>query len=350
MKLSANQNHTARRRLGFTLVELLVVIAIIGILVGLLLPAVQQAREAARRTQCSNQLKQLGLALHNYEQIHGRLPSGYVAHSNYSTISGLPAEDFDATTWDAGPGWGWTALLLPYFEQGALADSLRFDRPAWDMVNAAATGRRLNGLLCPSSAGDREPFTAVDAAGSPLIKQGRPVVLGRSHYVASHGQEEFWGDSSGPAGGLFGDASLRADGPFYRNSGVGFRHITDGLSSTILLGEHTSRLSDKTWVGAIPGAFVHPKVSSPENGAETAATLLLVHSGPAIGEVDSFGNPIIHPPNYPTLHVCQMHSDHPGGAFVLLADGSVRFVANNVDRPTFAALMSIREGEPVGDF
>src|SRR5690606_3459494 len=110
-------------RSGFTLIELLVVIAIIAVLIALLLPAVQQAREAARRSQCRNNLKQLGLAIHNYESSHRAIPPGYVAFADYPNIASLPADDHDPQTWDAAPGWGWGALLLPYIEQAGLFES-----------------------------------------------------------------------------------------------------------------------------------------------------------------------------------------------------------------------------------
>lgn len=337
-------------RRGFTLVELLVVIGIIGILVALFLPAVQQSRESARRAQCTNQLKQLALAAHQYEATHRSLPSGFVSHAGYGSWSGIGAEDFDGQTWDATPGWGWGALLLPYLEQTALSQSIHYGRPVWDLGNESQVLTRLGVFLCPSVSVAADPFAVVDLAGKPLVKQGRNVRLARSHYVASHGQEECWGDCGGPAGGLGGDVSRLADGPFYRNSQVKFSAITDGLSTTILLGEHTARLSDKSWAGVVPGAFSHPRMASPENAPESAAGLVLVHGGPAQGEVDLFGNPIIHPPNFPTLHVCQMQSEHVGGAQIALADGSVRFISEHVFRPTFAALMSISEGEVVGEY
>jgi hypothetical protein len=152
---------------------------------------------------------------------------------------------------------------------------------------------------------------------------------------------------SGPAGGIDGDTSRIADGPFYRNSQVKIKDVTDGLSQTVFLGEHTSLLSDKTWVGAVPGAFVHPKLESPDNAPESAATLVFAHSGPAAGERDALGNPIIHPPNFPTLHVCQMQSEHPGGANLMMGDASVQFVADGVHLETYAAMTSIAEEEVV---
>lgn len=330
----------SRTSVGFTLVELLVSIAIIGLLIALLLPAVQAAREAARRTQCVNNLKQLGLALHNYEAALQAFPAGYLSDRHAD-----PAPD--PITWDAAPGWGWGALVLPYVEQAAIRSQVSLDQPLWRPEYQTLVTTKLPGFLCPSATGGNEAFVVVDESGAPLSKDGRTIELAHSHYVASHGQESCWGDMSGPDGGFDGDTSRIADGPFYRNSQVRIKDVTDGLSNTVFLGEHTSLLSDKTWVGALPGAFVHPKLESPDNAPESAATLVFAHSGPAAGETDALGNPIIHPPNFPTLHVCQMQSEHPGGANLMMGDASVRFIADGVHLETYAAMTSIAEEEVV---
>ncbi|MCA9112519.1 MAG: DUF1559 domain-containing protein, partial [Planctomycetaceae bacterium] len=174
-----------------------------------------------------------------------------------------------------------------------------------------------------------------------------------------------WGEcGSVPAGVVFsdiyhsttrtvtinGDASQVADGPFYRNSRTRIRDVRDGTTNTIFLGEHSSRLSEKTWVGVVPGAYTHPEFTTPENGPDAAATLTLVHAGPSGGELDITGFPIIHPVNFPTFHVGQMYSEHPGGGHVCLGDGSVRFVSENVHLLLWAELSSLAEGEVVGDF
>lgn len=327
-------------RKGFTLVELLVSIAIIGLLIALLLPAVQAAREAARRTECVNHLKQLGLALHSFEAARQEFPAGYL-----SDRTADPAPD--PVTWDAAPGWGWGALTLPHLEQAAVIAQVELYQPLWLPQYAQLVTTRFPGFLCPSATGSNDPFVLVDESGSPVTKAGRQIELARSHYVASHGQESCWGDMSGPAGDVDGDTSRIADGPFYRNSQVQIKDVTDGLSNTVFLGEHTSLLSDKTWVGAVPGAFVHPKLESPDNAPESAATLIFAHSGPAAGERDALGNPIIHPPNFPTLHVCQMQSEHPGGANLMMGDASVQFIADGVHLETYAAMTSIAEEETV---
>lgn len=346
-------------RLGFTLVELLVVIAIIGVLVALLLPAVQMAREAARRTQCGNNLKQQGIALHLYHDTHGSLPSGYVSFQT-NNGTGPAGAAIDPLTWDAAPGWGWSSMLLVYLEQSPLDGTLDRRLPIWDPLHTNSIQTSLSVFRCPSSAGQREPFVVLDQSGQPLTRYGRPITLGRSDYVANHGQEECWGDCSSADEALVftdiytgqtqmvtvrGDVSRVADGPFFRNSTTTFGQVQDGLSNTIFVGEHSSRLSDKTWVGVVPGAYVHPRILSPENGAETAATLTLVHSGPAGGELDITGFPIIHPVNYPTLHVGQMYADHPDGGNVLFGDGSVRFITETIGLYPFAEMSSMNDGE-----
>ena len=176
------------RRQGFTLIELLVVIAIIAVLVSLLLPAVQQAREAARRSQCKNNLKQIGLALHNYHDTHSTFPAGY-----YSWVtnngSGPAWANIDPDTWDAAPGWGWGTMLLPFLDQAPLYNQLNLNRSCWDGVNAAGVITTLPVFLCPTASGGDDPFSILGSDGNPLTIAGQQPVFGRSHYVASHGQE-----------------------------------------------------------------------------------------------------------------------------------------------------------------
>lgn len=349
----ANRSAIPGLHSGFTLVELLVVIAIIGVLIALLLPAVQAARESARRSQCANNLKQLGLALHGYEGSAKELPPGYASETHASS-------ERDPETWDAPPGWGWAAYLLPYLEQATITANIDLKQPLWRPEYAELIRATITTFHCPSVSAEREPFPVRDAAGNLLMIDGREIVLGRSHYVASHGQESCWGAcGAAPTALVFtdiytsaitevehhGDVSIVADGPFYRNSRTKFKAVTDGLSNTIFLGEHSSRLSDKTWVGVVPRALTPPKFESPVNGDDAAATLVLVHGGPSGGEIDFTGSPIIHPINFPTFHVGQMYAEHPGGGNVALGDASVRYVGEDVDLILWAEMSSIDEGE-----
>ena len=348
---SEEEHHAAPLRTvrqAFTLIELLVVISVISILVSLLLPAVQQVREAARKSQCQDHLHNIGVALHDYEGPHRTLPPGYVSYGDYPNITSLPAEDYDSFTWDAAPGWSWATMILREIEQAPLYDGLVMERPAWHPQHADLVqidDRRYTfvpqsvavTVLLRSLTGQTFRFRR---AGRRLSSAASTTLPATDKRNAGLTAPDHPGDSTETCLRLRMVRSIAT--PDTR-----FRDITDGLSQTILIGEHTSRLSDKTWVAAVPGAWVHPKVNSPDNGAETAATLLLAHSGPAAGEVDAFGNPIIHPPNFPTIHVGQMQSEHHGGAQVLLGDGKVTFISENVDLNLFAGLMSISESELV---
>ena len=128
--MSSRQSGRARRD-GFTLIELLVVIAIIAVLIALLLPAVQAAREAARRAQCINNLKQIGLAIANYESSNGCIVSGYISSTVPLALFGVPGNNPDPQTGDNGPGWGWLALLLPFAEQSPLYNAINVNLPTW---------------------------------------------------------------------------------------------------------------------------------------------------------------------------------------------------------------------------
>ena len=311
---------------AFTLVELLVVIAIIGLLVALLLPAVQAARESARRTECGNNLKQLGLAFHLFHDSHQRFPPAYESIS----MPGRPFGPPHPTTRDSAPGWAWGMLILPYLEQQSLQHSFDRKLPCWHESNAAAARMQIDVFLCPSASGTQQPFDLFDASGTLL------ATFGQSCYVANVGQEEPWGHSVDDYKGI-------ADGPLYRNSKTRAADVTDGLSQTVFLGEHHPILSHKTWVGVVPGAEVCPTEQFAFSDCDHAATLVQVHSGPSAAEYP----PAIHPPNSPLCHVCQMYAEHPGGCNVMLGDGSVRFISEFINQLTWAALSSRAKGDLV---
>jgi type II secretory pathway pseudopilin PulG len=307
------------------LIELLVVIAIIGVLIGLLLPAVQKVRETSARMQSSNNLKQMGLAFHNHHETLHHYPAGYLAETRSTAAN--PA------TLDAPPGWGWGTQLLPYLEQGNLFDQLRLDLPAWNAANASAVKTGVKVFLNPAAPNNSPTMRVRSEAGAVLAEWGR------SHYVANTGQDESWGYVRHDLSGLPGT------GPFFRNSKTRSADVRDGLSSTVFVGEHTT-VSDKTWVG------VHPEASScpidparhPFTECDAAATLVLCHSGPAPDEPG-----VVHPPSFPTCHVCQMYAPWAGGQ-VLFGDGHVQFIPTRIDLTTWAALCSMAAGDIPGEY
>ena len=312
------------RRRGFTLVELLVVIAIIGVLAGLLLPAVQAARESARRAHCGNSLRQIGIAMQIFLDARRHFPSGYLADTAASAR--------DADTFDAPPGTGWGLAIAPFLEEAAATAAYDPVAGVAAVANLPIVSRRLTTFLCPSSTGPRDPFAVLDASGAA---HGSGAVLGRSDYVANAGQEDPW------------DGSPRVDwrgianGPLYRNSRLKAAEISDGLSKTVFVGEHSQALSQKAWAGIVAGGFSHPaEAFRGTTTAEHAAALVLSHSGPAAGEAG-----IIHVPNDPAGHCDQMYSQHPTGANVVLGDGSMRFIGAAIDRATWAAMASAAGGE-----
>lgn len=160
--------------------------------------------------------------------------------------------------------------------------------------------------------------------------------FGRSHYVLNAGRLGCWAYT-------VEDRRRLADGPFFRNSATRVAEVRDGLSNTVFMGEHTPALSEKTWVGIVPGAAVCPKPRFAFGGCDFAGNLLLSPSGPDPSEVPT----VIHPPNSRLAHVDQMYADHPGGAHVLLGDGSVRFIKETIHQPTWVALCIIKGGEAI---
>lgn len=305
------------------------VIAIIASLVGVLLPAVQSARESARGVGCRMNLRQLVVAAIVHESARRRLPAGYVSETDRGPAS--PGSH------DRPPGTGWGLLIAAYIEETALSD--RYRPEAGGGVAAAENQPIVTAspaiFRCPSDGGPTATFEVLTESGGPHPSAAR---LGRSSYVGNAGHAEPWAE---PLESWEG----RANGPLYRNSWLTVGRIPDGMSKTVFLGEHTQRLSQKAWAGTLPDAASHPSdafVRMVGSEPDAAATLLLVHSGPADGEAE-----VIHPPNDPVAHVCQMYSDHSGGCNVALGDGAVRFIAESINQDVWAALSSIDGGEPV---
>lgn len=317
------------RRHGFSLVELIVVIAIVAALLGLVLPAVQTAREAARRSGCSSNLRQLGLAVLAHESAQRRLPAGFVSD---------PArQPRDPSTGDRPPGTGWGMLVAPFLEETSVATHYApgVGQGIGAPVNLPIVSQSLPIFRCPSDGGPSAPFAVqVEDGGS----HPSGAILGRTSYVGNAGNKAPWSQSLDSWDGV-------ANGPLYRNSWLRVSQVSDGMSKTVFLGEHSQRFSQKAWAGAPPGAASQPSeglVSVIGAEPDAAATLLLAHSGPAEDESD-----VIHAPNDPACHVDQMASDHPQGCNVMLGDGAVRFVSELIDHDVWAALATFNGGEQV---
>jgi prepilin-type N-terminal cleavage/methylation domain-containing protein/prepilin-type processing-associated H-X9-DG protein len=300
---------------GFTLIEVLVVISIVGLLIALLLPAVQQAREAARRLQCANNLKQIGLAMHNYHDAVGTLPPGYVSAvqpggQNYP---------------ERGPGWGWGAMILPRLEQAPLFNAINFGRQIADAASATARSSVIGTYLCPSST----PVGPVRVTGDESQAVTLVADLAASQYIASAGQgevEELPGNNNGL---------------LYRNSRIAFRDVTDGLSQTLLAGERSRNLADATWVGAVPSGYVCTNPTWPVRDCATSNVMVMANTGPWPDE------PWVNVPNHRGSKADDFWSLHPGGCNFLMGDGSVRFIKETVNPMVFSALASRAGGEVV---
>jgi prepilin-type N-terminal cleavage/methylation domain-containing protein/prepilin-type processing-associated H-X9-DG protein len=330
---------------AFTLIELLVVIAIIGVLLSLLLPAVQAARGAARQTQCINNLKQIGLAIASYESSHGCIVSGYLSALRPLPVLGVPGYNPDPQTNDNGPGWGWLALLLPEVEQAPLHNAINFNLPTWVPENSTAVVVSLDVYLCPSANNATPTCPMVDAQRNLL--QVANQNLARANYQYNMG----WNDTSiTPANANYDDPVKGCNGPIYRNSHVTYAGVSDGLSNTVVAGEKTPYLADASWVGIIPGyrhfsynAFASAGTGGLDINYDYPGALLAIHSGPSLYESPV----VIHPPNSPLGHTDEMYSLHPGGANVLFGDGSVRFIKQSINLLTWQALSSRASGEVI---
>lgn len=325
---------TLPRKTGFTLVELLVVIAIIGVLVALLLPAVQAAREAARRMSCGNNIRQIGLALHNHEDAMKRLPSGY----DYLVTQAFPSVGQHFYRWSAH------AMLSPYLEQSNIYNKLRLDYPLYmagtptHPANVPLVKLTVPTFLCPSD-----------------IRKTVSTDWGAVNYVMNYG--------SGLPGGL----DLNADGVFYIDSKTRLADVTDGLSNTAAFSEQT--------LGA--GGMATTLGAAQAEGKQRDVMVWLLSTPPSDSACQNTGAPADHVrgekwadgahsqtgydhylmPNaeradcYSRVGTWKAaRSRHPNGVMLLLLDGSVRFVAQSVNQTTWRAVGTRAGGEVLSDF
>ncbi len=293
-------------RRAFTLVEVLVVIAIIGLLVAILLPAVQAARESGRKTHCFNNLKQIGIALVNYHDTYGSLPPGYISQP-------------DGNGGELGPGWGWAALLLPQIEQINIFSVIQFQLAIEKQTSPAAIAARTTTIatyLCPSDTINPSWMTWTrDSLGNPVA----PICeVAAANYVAMYGSTE---------------PGVDGDGLFYRNSSVRFADITDGLAETIAAGERSHFLGVATWTGAVRDAVLFDDDGDEVGRAhpENSTGMVLGHAGERAT------------PGAASSDVNQFYSFHGPGANFLFMDGHCSFIPTTIDYAMYQA-MSTRAG------
>lgn len=314
---------TSQRR-GFTLIELLVAIAIIGMLVALLLPAVQQARAAARRIACVNNLKQLGLAAHNYHDCHNSFPPGAMG----------PTPPDPQYAGHKSHGFG--VFLLPYMDQRPLADSYDWNVPWFDTANQPVVNTQLPIWKCPSAPGDRIQDGMSDTV-MPPPQEKFPGTAACGDYSAMGTVHKDLVPTGliDPPGGTR-DARGQFEGVFPINASRGIAQITDGTSSTILIGECAGR--PQLWR---KGNRVEDLVLS---GGGWASRNLLFGRGATADGTAFFGACAVNCTNDR-----EVYSFHSGGANVVLADGHVRFLGASIDIRVFAKLVTRDGGEVVSD-
>lgn len=298
----------ATRFSAFTLIELLVVIAIVGLLVALLLPAVQAAREAGRRSSCTNNFKQIGIAMHLYHDVHRQLPAAWLAAH---PTTGQPY-------WLGKPGWAWGASILPFMEQETVVKSLiHFGAPITDPANQAARTTSISTYRCPSDIGETTFVLQPGPMPAPNYNPSYAATeLATSNCVAVFGTQSML-QVCGGGGNCVGN------GPMVFGQGFNFAQLSDGLSQTFLVGERRSLDYPSTWVGVLAG------------GGHAPGRVLAVASTP---------------PNSSQNSQFSFSSFHPSGTNFLHADGSARLVSETIEQSVFMALCTRAGNDVVGNY
>lgn len=325
---------STRRRPGFTLIELLVVIAIIAILIALLLPAVQQAREAARRTQCRNNLKQIGLAMHNYENAFGCFPPGYLG----TTTNCAMIRNGYGT--NVAQGWGWGTFILPYLDQAPMYNNMNVnvhqvvcdvplpptDNPA---VGNPASGRQIVPVyICPTATDDNVFY----AVNGPTTNQHS-----KSNYVAVCGVDFTGVLPSGHALGANYAAGFKgAFGDAWRFGCTKIRDKTDGTSNTFMIGEAYRKDNDANYTNWTTGVGGERRPGRWFGMAADDQTACIVR------QLRGEGSFAVNGASFNAFA-----SQHVGGAFFLLSDGGVRFISENGDQMTISRFGTINDSNVV---
>jgi prepilin-type processing-associated H-X9-DG protein len=301
------------------LIELLVVIAIIAVLIGLLLPAVQKVRESASRLRCQNNLKQIGLALHNHHDRTGHFPPGYTATLTKS----------DGT----GPGWGWAAFLLPDLEQENLHRLIDFTRPMTDPVHDPVRAANVPFLRCPSDP-RQDPIRLSEFTHPAALRTD----LARSNYVACYGNTPFLGESPAVLTTHLSIDGISGRGMFHRNSKTKIADVSDGTSNTIAVGEKSAARTMASWVGIVPGGQWKSANDVANYGgipSNLPAALVLGHACRQ------------HPPSGDAGVAEDFSAPHINGVNFLFADGSVHAVRTSVNMHVYPFTATIADGRAV---
>ncbi|MDB5386706.1 MAG: xcpT 2 [Planctomycetaceae bacterium] len=308
----------SRRRSAFTLIELLVVIAIIGVLVALILPAVQAARESARKLQCKNNLKQIGLAFANYLTSKTVLPPAYVVRSS------------------AGPdhlGYGWGALILPYLEQDNVYKTINFEA-----YPAALPQQKLTNYICPSDpySGDAQYLSESGGFNNPMcsnpmysgwamgmcmgvVNSTTPGFAAKANYIANYGTQAL--------------GTAMGDGVFGPNSSLSPQFIRDGMSNTFFAGE-------RSFAGTVAWAGVSYDVTC------SAPTQMMTSS--STSQVNSNGHHVLGSTQFGmNKNNAGFSSPHVGGGNMVFGDGAVKFLSDNMDTSIYQALSTRQGNEPI---
>jgi prepilin-type N-terminal cleavage/methylation domain-containing protein/prepilin-type processing-associated H-X9-DG protein len=344
---------TPLRSKAFTLIELLVVIAIIGILIALLLPAVQKVREAANRIRCANNQKQLALALHNYDSAYGSLPPSVFIHGAVNSTQSL------ASSYNTTPGFGpnWLVLTLPFIEQDALYREYEagitnyMPSKGTDQSWRGLQNYQIKNLLCPADVG----------ADTPLALNNGPWA--RGNYAANAGPGWYnwtvggWSDDNG--GGPWSQGPNTAGGPLAINWGCPVGQIPDGTSNTILVNEVRIGMDQNdrrgTWAMGLCGASVTaanalgdcttPNDSNHLSDDIEDCQLIANYQTLYLQQMGcSYGGGGVH--DWPNWQA-QARSRHPGGVNAAFCDGSVRFIENSISETTWFLLLSRNDGQSV---
>jgi len=304
----------ARFSRAFTLVELLVVIAIIAVLIGLLLPAVQSAREAARRSSCRTNLKQIGLAILQFESANQALPAGF----SYFTDGG-------------GASWGWGAFILPFMEQLTLHDGLNPGTRRLSQVYSSTASAADRALLQTPIPGHRCPADTTPTLNTLVAFGPNHFPLATSNYVASAGSQLLSGTYNAPhndvdcGGGFFGARDLRSAAPGKGPAGVSLRSVTDGTSKTIAAGERAAAHFAAVWAGVgSAGSYAR------EDTGRTLARPQFPVNGNFTGDPENRGK--------------GFSSAHVGGGQYVFLDGSVTFIADSLTGIQLGYLANRQDG------